>query len=97
MEPIRSALYVDNKALYNTLTTTHESQEYRLRQTVQRIRDSFESRDLDALIWVPGTDNIADALTKRNVELQKTLALVCNKGLFPKLPEQCRVDSHEWF
>lgn len=83
-------------ALYNTLTTTHESQDYRLRRTVQRIRDSFEARDLDALIWIPGTDNIADALTKRNIELQKKLALVCGTGQFPKFPEQCRVDSDTW-
>lgn len=28
MKPIRSALYVDNKALYDALVTTHEAQDY---------------------------------------------------------------------
>ena len=97
MQPIRSALYVDSKALYDTSTTTHDATEYRLRQTVQRIRDSFESSELDALVWIPGPSNVADALTKRNVDLQLKLDRMCNTGMFAELPEQCCVDSESWF
>lgn len=77
--PIRNRIFVDSFGLWDTITTLHESREYRLRQTVQRIRDSFESKDLDELVWIPGTKNIADALTKRNTELQKVLTLMCNR------------------
>ena len=96
MTPIRSSLHVDSRALYDTVSTLHESKDYRLRQTVQRIRDSFEAKDLDALVWIPGTSNIADALTKRNPELQKRLAVVCSTGEFPDLPESCKLDAHGW-
>lgn len=42
MGSIRSTLYVDNKGLYDTLSTTHESDAHQMRQTIQRIRDSYE-------------------------------------------------------
>lgn len=37
-------IIVDSKSLYDTITTLHENRDYRLRQTVQRKRDSFESK-----------------------------------------------------
>lgn len=70
MKPIRNSLYVDSKALYDVLSTTHEVQDYRMRQNFQRIRDSFAAHYLDALVWIPGIENVADALTKQNLELQ---------------------------
>ena len=96
MAPIRSALYVDSRGLYDTVSTLHDSKEYRLRQTVQRIRDSFESKDLDALVWIPGTENVADALTKRSTELQQKLSRMTSTGVLPQFPEQCRLDSMNW-
>ena len=65
----RHELSIDSNALKETITTLHESTEYRLRQTVQRLRNSFEARQLNILRWIPGTENIADALTKRNITL----------------------------
>lgn len=38
---VRHELNVDSKGLYDMITTLHEGKEYRLRQTVQPIRDSF--------------------------------------------------------
>lgn len=38
-------LNVDSKGLFDTIITMHEGREYILQQTVQRIYDSFESRD----------------------------------------------------
>lgn len=60
----KSTLVVDSKGLYDTITTLHQGREYRLRQTVQRLRDSFESQEMDALRWIQGHANISDALTK---------------------------------
>lgn len=38
---IKHRVNVDSKGLYDTITTLHEGREYRLRQTVQSIRDPF--------------------------------------------------------
>lgn len=57
-----------------------------MRQTVQRIRDSFEAGDMDVLRWIPGIYNVADALTKRNLVLWKKLSQMSTTGrLDPKL------------
>jgi hypothetical protein len=79
---IELELNVDSRGLFDTITTLHEAREYRLRQTVQRIRDSFESRQLDVLRWVRGILNVADALTKRNVESWRRLNRLLADGLF---------------
>lgn len=39
---IQHELNVDFKGLYDTITTMHEGRDFKLRQTFQRIRDSFE-------------------------------------------------------
>ena len=94
---MRNEIAVDSMGLFDTISTLHEGREYRLRQTVQRIRDSFESSDLDILRWVPGTSNIADALTKRNNKLWKDLNDYCVTGyLPPDLLHGHSHDSAEW-
>ena len=76
-DPISLAITVDSFGLYSTITTLHEGRDYRLRPTVARLRDSFESREITALQWVPGSVNLADSLTKINpdafIKLNKTL------------------------
>lgn len=67
--PIRHDLNIDGKGLRETLVTIHEGKDYRLGQTVQRIRDSFESHELGTIHSIPGTENVSDASTKRNLTL----------------------------
>lgn len=67
--PIRHKLLVDSKALFETLTTLHQADDYRLWKTVAGIRASFESRDLNVVCWIPGVAIIADPLTKRKMLL----------------------------
>lgn len=90
-------LNVDSKGLYDTVTTLHEGRDYRLRQTVQRIRDSFESQELNVLRWVQGPVNVADGLTKRNTNTQRLLMRILNSGKL-QLPahETFAVDSERW-
>lgn len=90
-------LNVDSKGLFETATTLHEGRDYRLRQTVQRIRDSFESREIDVIRWIQGTVNIADALTKRSTHSQRTLTRIARDGRL-KLPlhKSFAVDSDRW-
>lgn len=68
---IRHILHVDSRGLFDTISTLHDGKEYRLRQTVQRIRDSFESGDIDILRWIPTGVNVADTLTKRYPHIQR--------------------------
>lgn len=79
-DEIKHTLIVDSKGLYDTISTLHEGEDYRLKQTVQRIRDSFESGDIDVLRWVQGKANIADALTKRNREMHRMLSKITRTG-----------------
>jgi len=71
----RNELFTDSKCLYDNITTLYEGPQFRLRPstTVQRMRNSFDSRELDFMCWIPGTINPADALTKYNPETSKLL------------------------
>lgn len=79
-QTIRHVLTVDSKGLYDTISTLHDGRDYRLKQTVQRIRDSFESGDIDVLRWVQGSANIADGLTKRDANAHKMLNRILRTG-----------------
>ena len=97
MQPLPHILNVDSRCLYDTVTILHEGKEYRLRQTVQRIRNSFESTELDILRWIPGPTNISDALTKRNLQLYETLNKICTTGcLLVNFGYSFSLDSRTW-
>lgn len=95
--PLRHELLVDSKALFETLTTLHQGEDYRLRKTVARMRISFESQELNAIRWIPGTSNYADALTKRNAPLWKKLNDMLYSGLWDvNTSHGCVLNSEEW-
>lgn len=71
---------VDSKGLYDSITTLHDGREYRLRQTVQLICDSFESEKLNRLKWIQGFPNIVDALTKRGSTYFRLISTVFRNG-----------------
>lgn len=87
---IRSELFTDSRCLYDTIATLHESKDFRLRATVQRIRNSFDSQELDFMKWIPGTINPVDALMKRNPETTKLLNEMISGGIV-------RIDLHSGF
>lgn len=90
-------LVVDSKGLFNTITTLHDGREYRLGQTVLRIRDSFDSPDIDVLRWVQGPANIADAMNKRSTHSHRLLNRVMSTGIF-SLPKHMHfgLESENW-
>lgn len=45
---------VDSRGIFDTITALHDGREYRLRHTIQRLGDRFESGELDRLRWIPG-------------------------------------------
>lgn len=93
----KHVLHVDSRGLFDTISTLHDGKEYRLRQTVQRIRDSFESHDIDILRWIPTGENLADSLTKRCPQTQRKFNRVCSQGSL-SLNEDImkQLDSREW-
>ena len=44
------------------------------------MRDSFENGEINVIQWIPGKDNLADALTKRNRVIFETLNKVARTG-----------------
>ena len=95
---LQSHLNVDSRGLFDTLSTLHEGRDYRLRETVQRIRDSFESKEIDVLRWIKGTSNISDALTKRNIVLYQLLNDICRDGvMYVNLDNGFELYATQWF
>lgn len=89
---IRHELFVDARALFDTITTLHEPREYRLRKTVARMRDAYESGDLDCVKWIDGKVNLADALTKDNTDLSVKLNNMLASGLwYSRLCDEWRI------
>lgn len=94
---ISHKLHFDSRALYDTITTLHEGKDYRIRQTVDRICDSFDSRELDTQKWIPGALNIADGLTKRNAALLRIINTTCATGeLSIDMNAGYEVNSRTW-
>lgn len=94
---IRHELFVDSRALFDTITTLHEGREYRLRKTVTRLRLSFEAQELDRIHWIPGKVNVADALTKRTLPLSRLLNRLLAQGFWlQELEGRTTLDSSTW-
>lgn len=73
-------LNVDSKGLFEMINTLHNGREYRLRNTVQWIRDSIETVVEDTIRWLHSRAKIAEALTKWSTEMNKTLRNIIYTG-----------------
>lgn len=94
---IRNELFTDSRCLYDTITTLHEGKDYRLRPTVQRLRNSFESHELNSMRWIPRDINPADALTKRNPKTYKILNELLSDGVLNvDIESGYALDSESW-
>lgn len=78
-------LTVDSFGLYSTITTLHENRDYRLRHTVSRIRESFESCEISVMQWIPGPRSVADALTEINPNIFRIRNDVMKDGVLPEV------------
>ena len=95
---VRSELVVDSRGLFTCITTLSDQREYRLRRTVARIRESFDSEELNIMRWVKGELNLADAPTKWNPASWKLLQDVFVRGLIPAActRAESRGDAPHW-
>lgn len=58
-----------SKALLETSTTFHPSENYLLRATVASMRASFALMGINVMRWIARVRNVADALLKWNVKI----------------------------
>jgi hypothetical protein len=56
--------YTDSKTVFDCVTKLIPTSEKRLLIDLYGLRQSYERRELDALSWISGEHNPADALTK---------------------------------
>lgn len=77
---IKYILHVYSKHLYDIIRTLHSGGEYKLRQTIKRIRNSFEDREIDVLRRVPNAVNGADGLTKRSPQSHRFINKIGMNG-----------------
>lgn len=69
-------VYVDSRGFFGTISTMQDGKEYRPRETVQRIRDCFESGGIDILIWLPTGHNLAygpKMMSERSMEAEQNV------------------------
>lgn len=79
---MRHEILVDSRGLFDTITTVHEPREYRLKKTVAKMRDAFEAGELDGVSWIDGKNNLADCLTKWNIELSRRMNKMLTSGIW---------------
>lgn len=69
----KHVLNIDSRELFDTISTLNYGKEYCIRQTVDRIRDRFESTDINDLRCVPAGQNLPDILTNKSPKIQEVL------------------------
>lgn len=59
-------IYTDSLSLFESLTTLNTTSEKRLLIDLSMLRESYERREIADVFWIPGPQNPADGLTKKN-------------------------------
>lgn len=71
---------MDSKDLFATLSTCRNVADRSIRGDVSVIRYEFETRNVDRMIWIPGSANYADPLTKTDSPISQALELMFFDG-----------------
>ncbi len=79
--PLLLVLTVDSLRFHAAITTVHEGTDYRLRPTVVRLRESIDTEEITVLQRIAGQKNVADALTKRNTTMYRSLNTIRTQAL----------------
>ena len=60
--------YIDNKYSDESLRSTKQVQEKRLRIDTAEVQRMLESKKINEINWIPSKENLADELTKRGID-----------------------------
>ena len=63
-------IIIDNKDALESVHSSTDVQERRLRRDIAIIKECLATREIEQLIWVPGSLQLADVLTKKGVNPQ---------------------------
>ena len=74
---------VDSRDLFDSLTSCHVPEDKSIRGDLQLIRYYFETKKIHRVVWIPGSLNLANLLTKRNSVLSDSLQLLLFEGRLP--------------
>jgi hypothetical protein len=75
---------VDNKSVVDALYSTKSVGDKRLRIDVGAVKEMLRDGVVDKVVWVPGSDMVADVLTKKGVASYQILQLI-QTGKLPLL------------
>ena len=81
--PIELILVVDSKDLFDSLTSCRNATDRAIRGDVSVIRYDFETKAVNKVIWIPGSCNLSDPMTKLNSALAQSLQLLLVGGEIP--------------
>lgn len=71
-------VYTDSKSLYDTLTGINATSEKRWLFDLAILREAYELHEIAEIIWVPSSDNPADAMTKYSAKLALRMCMKTN-------------------
>ena len=74
-------LVVDSRSLFQNIQTTAEVTDKRLKVLLAIIRQAFDDKELDEIIWTPGKYQLADSLTKENRPAAELLKQILVDGI----------------
>ena len=62
---VETRMFTDSKPLLESIGSSEQVEEKSLRQSVVSLRQNLEDADVDRFSWIPGSEIVADALTKQ--------------------------------
>ena len=68
--------YTDNKNLFNAVNSTHSISDTRLYADIAELRDKIEQEEITKIQWIPGDQQLANALTKEGASTESLLRLM---------------------
>ena len=76
-------VFVDSKDLFNSLSTCRVPEDKSIRGDIALLRYNYETQHVNKIIWIPGSTNLSDPLTKKDSPLKHPLQLMLFSGELP--------------
>ena len=72
----------DNKSLIQSVRSVSPVEDKRLRVNIASLQESLENKAVEDIIYVPSSENLANALTKQGASSKALIDAVCGKKRF---------------
>ena len=74
-KPILIKCFVDSKSLVETLNSTKNVDDRRLRIDIAVLRNMVENKEISSVYWIPTCKQLTDCLTKKGASSEHLLAV----------------------